>query len=163
MRKGLIIGGVSILVVSILGMIYSISRPDDVETQIARAMAEHRRHQALLAAEAGDAWAMNMLYLIGESSSGKKDKNRALELMSLSDSPTAQYFHFSWTHNKKQRKSKEGLLARVRFTKENLRIPFQTDEEYARQSVLYRNSMDSLKTAGANGDSDASWVLAQLE
>ncbi len=163
MSRAWIIGSVSILVVLIVGVVYAISRPPDRETLISHAMAEHRRIEVLHAAETGDAWAMNMLYLIGKSDTGKKDTKTALELMRQSDSPTAQYFHFRLTHRKKDRASREGVLSRIRFTTENLRMPFQTDEEYAEQSFVFRNSMDSLEAAGVGGDPDALWVLAQLE
>jgi len=106
---------------------------------------------------------MKTLYLIGKSTTGKKDAKRALELMRHSDSPTAQYFHFRWTHSKKALHSREGMLARARFTQENLRMPFQTDEEYARQSFIFRNSLDSLQAAAASGESDATLLFAQLE
>ena len=123
------------------------------------------------AAGRGDVSAMMTLHSEALDLEREADAAAVMNQIRMSSSPTAilyayEYDRENWAEDTpfSELSEREMLLLRARVLHENVRPPFrdETGEAYVRQSQRNATALAALLEQARNGDSDAQWLIGEL-
>jgi hypothetical protein len=113
-------------------------------------------------AEGGEPSAMFQLYMQGRHLTGSEDVDRAIELLEQESTPTARWYLEALVRHSVDLRSREGMLLMAEMMEENYCSPQLSSDQCREGAKRNREGLAALRSAAADGDPDAKWVVEHL-